>query len=90
MAQKIKLHQHSDDFGVSNKTLDARRAHPVIRNWGATQYWTWRGGDAIVVLCNTTCYVVLRLGEKVAVYEAQGLKSALEQAGEDFSKYEVV
>jgi hypothetical protein len=77
---------------VDSRTRALRWDHSVVgRSVAATAFWSWDGGDAIVVevgyVPNAETWVVLRLGEVVRALPACGLKEALAQVGEDPSAY---
>lgn len=50
---------------------------PVTHGWLATQFWTFPGGDAVVVLVRTEIWVVLRLEDEVFVLKAESILRAL-------------
>ena len=85
-----KLFNASEDK-ISPLTMRARWADPCMGNWlCATQYWTWKGGDAVVVPSDDyLCYVAIRFGTTVKVVKARGFNHACEQVGVNPDKFVV-
>jgi len=87
----LKLHLRNIDTykGISKKTVAARWSHWLTKDWlTTTQAWSWKGGDAIVVLGNdywgrTTGRFVIRQGTKIEVHEFEygGIQGALKTLG---------
>lgn len=86
--RKVTIKGHGDNIDVVNKaTLDLRYSdYRTQYELTVTQTWTWKGGDAIVLLVKNPygnlprpC-TVIRVGKKVQVIEAP-LASALPQVG---------
>lgn len=84
----LRVKARGDDVSVVHKSTLALRFsdYRVRTSLTTTQVWTWKGGDAIIVLAADPYsrlpkgYTVLRIGKKVEVYEGP-LAHALRTAG---------
>jgi hypothetical protein len=87
----LKLHLRNIDTykGIDKRTVEARYTHWLTKNWlSTTQAWSWKGGDAIVVMADDswgrlTGLFVVRQGDKIEVHEAEygGIQGALKTLG---------
>lgn len=74
---------------VSDITHFARQQH-WMGHFMATQYWAWKGGDAIVAVADDGgAWVFLRQGKRVGAYPAAGLMTAMRAAGMDPTQFKV-
>lgn len=83
---KTIWHHGCDESKASAKTQEVRRTHQFTAQWiSTTQVWSWKGGDAIVVMTNTfgrpNSVVVLRIGDKVHVVTDASVNSAMKAYG---------
>jgi len=86
--RKVTIRGRGDDVALAHKlTQDLRYSDDRVKySLTVTQVWTWKGGDAIVVLVKNPYgnlplgHTVIRVGKKVQVIEAP-LVGALRQVG---------
>jgi hypothetical protein len=82
-SKKPLIHHGYDTSKVSTLTLNARWEDLRTSRWLiTTQVWSWKGGDAIVVVTNDrygrpTNYVVLRVGDQIHFVEGVGVLKAM-------------
>lgn len=75
--------------GIDKRTVEERYSNWLTKNWfPTTQAWSWKGGDAIVVMAQdywgqSTGLFVVRQGDKVSVHEAAygGIQGMLKTLG---------
>jgi len=90
-----KLHHHGVNVNaVDKRTFAMRYGHYDTACWlSTTQVWSWKGGDAIVVMTGSIgaaqAYVVIRQGDKVQVLPADGLSRAMEAVGLNPKEFQI-
>ena len=85
----LKLRNINTYEGIDPRTVEARYSHWLTKDWfPTTQAWSWKGGDAIVVMANDyygrpTGRFVVRRGDKIEVHEAEsgGISGVLKMLG---------
>lgn len=85
----LKLRNIDTYKGIDKRTVETRYSHWLTKDWlSTTQAWSWKGGDAIVVMASDyygrpVGRFVVRLGDKIQVHEAEfgGISGVLKMLG---------
>lgn len=90
-----RLYLGCDERNAHVSTQQERWRNPTTgASLTTTQVWTWSGGDAIVVVCNTlrqrnSSAVVIRVGKKITVISDASLNSAMQAVGLNPSDFKI-